>query len=276
MPSLSPDLRRTLLSTRKLVANRLGRDVRFSHMGEEAVIERLLADYPPAARYCVDLGAGDGVDGSNTFALFRAGWDGLAVEPEPRRFAFLARVLAGADGVALARCGVTPPNVVALLQSFGVPREFGFLDLDIDGYDYFVLDALLEAFRPGLMCVEINEKFPPPLRFRVKWDPGFRYAGGHVYGFSVAALGELAERHGYAIVELFYNNAFLVPAERAGDAALTPEEAYRRGYLERPDRLQRLPWNAELEPMQTLPPQAAGEFFAARHPESTGDYELTW
>ena len=264
------------LSTRKLVLARLGREMRFSHFGEEDVIARLFAAHPPEARVCVDLGASDGVEGSNTLALFRAGWTGLAVEPDSRRFAFLARVLAATEGVGLARCGVTPPNVVALLRAYGIPREFGFLDLDIDGYDYFVLDALLAEFRPGLMCVEINERFPPPLRFRVKWEPAWNYERDHVYGFSIGALGELAERHGYAIVDLLYNNALLVPAERVGKAALTPEEAYRRGYLERPDRLERLPWNAEFEPMLRLSPEEASAFFAARYPDRADAYELTW
>ncbi|WP_156027730.1 hypothetical protein [Candidatus Solirubrobacter pratensis] len=276
MPSISSDLRRAALSTRKLLLARLGREVRFSHFGEEEVIARLLVAHPPAERFCVDFGAGDGVEGSNTLGLFRAGWQGLAVEAEPRRFAFLSRVLASSEGVGLARCGVTPVNVVPLLRAYGIPTEFGFLDLDIDGYDYFVLDALLADFRPTLICVEINESFPPPLRFRVKWDPKWSYAGDHLHGFSIGALGELAHQHGYAIVDLFYNNAFLVPAERAGGAALTPEEAYQRGYLGRADRLERLPWNAELEPMQRLSPEEASLFFAERHPNRGDTYELTW
>ena len=276
MPSIPHDLVRTVLSTRKVLLARAGRSPRFSHFGEEAVIARLLEQYPPQSRVCVDLGASDGVEGSNTFGLFHAGWHGLAVEPDPRRFAFLAHALGRAEGVGLARCGVTPPNVVALLRAFDVPTEFGFLDLDIDGYEYFVLDALLAEFRPALMCVEINEKIPPPLHFRVKWDPAWRFADDDLFGLSIVALGELAERHGYAIVELHYNNAFLVPAERAGGAALTPEEAYRSGYLGRADRLQRMPWNAELEPLQTLSPEAARDFLARRHPNRIDAYELRW
>lgn len=59
---------------------------------------------------------------------------------------------------------------------------------------------------------EINEDIPPPLRFVVKFDRDFqlRY---HFYGYSIAALEDLCEKHNYGILTLEYNNAFLAPRE---------------------------------------------------------------
>ncbi|MFN2480823.1 MAG: hypothetical protein ABR554_04990, partial [Pyrinomonadaceae bacterium] len=54
----------------------------FSNFGEERIlrgyVDALLPPLPPSrrARTAVDLGAGDGVKGSNTFALFGDGWRG--------------------------------------------------------------------------------------------------------------------------------------------------------------------------------------------------------
>ena len=270
------ELLRTIRSTRKLLAERAGRSPQFSHFGDEKVIARLLQAYPPPVRMCVDLGASDGVEGSTTLPLFRAGWSGLAAELDPGRFAFLSRVLERHRDVGLARCAVIPPRVVPLLRGHGIPTEFGFLNLDIDSYDHDVLDALLGEFRPGLMCVEINERFPPPLRFVVRWTPEGQYTHAHLYGQSLSALADLAARHGYVIVELLYNNAFLVPADRAGSAALTPEAAYRRGYLAMPDRRELFHWNAELEPMLTMSPEATRDFIAERFTSDIPAYELKW
>ncbi|HEX8071231.1 MAG TPA: hypothetical protein VF546_14845 [Pyrinomonadaceae bacterium] len=241
----------------------------YSNFGEEEIIRRLVAALPPARRpeTAVDLGAGDGVRHSNTHALFNAGWRGLAVEADARRAYRLARTYRNHPHVSFCRCRVTPHNVVALLNAYEIEPEFGVLSLDIDSYDYWVLDALLGAFRPRLVVTEINEKIPPPIRFVVNYDPGFRLQH-HFYGHSIQSLAELSARHGYALVELEYNNAFLAPLEHAPAPPLAPAEAYRRGYLERPDRRAKFRLNEDMEVLHTLTPAAAVEFlnrFYARH-----------
>jgi hypothetical protein len=117
-----------------------------------------------------------------------------------------------------------------------------------------VLDRLLEAFRPDVICAEINEAIPPPVRFTVCYRPGHAWAKDHFYGQSLAMLDELRRRHGYALVQVEYNNAFLLPAERSPAGSRPAAEVYREGYLARADRLTRLPWNREMEFLQALPP----------------------
>ena len=147
------------------------------------------------------------------------------------------------------------------------------LNLDIDGYDFFVLDEILGAFRPGVVCTEINEKIPPPLRFTVRYVPDYSWGTNHFYGQSISQLALLCERHGYSIVELEYNNAFLVPSDLAA-TSLTPEEAYRRGYLDRPDRHTRFPWNDDMEQLQSLSPVAAVAALETMFEPYRGRYEL--
>ena len=226
----------------------------YSNFGEQAVIEAHLERLGITRGTFVDIGAADGETSSNTRALALAGWDGLAVEADAASFARLAWRAVDTPRVALARACVTPANVTALLDSHGVPKDFELLSLDIDGYDHFVLAALLERFRPALMCVEFNESIPPPVRFTVTFHPGHRWAMDHFYGQSLAMLGALAQTHGYALVEAHYNNAFLVPAERSVLPSLEVADAYRAGYLDRPDRRHRLPWNDVMEPLQTMTP----------------------
>ncbi len=233
---------------------------RYSTFREQEIAEELLRKLPVRDEFCVDIGAGDGETMSNSLFLFRSGWRGVAVEAAPRPFAGLAYRYSRYPEVALARCRVTPKNLVPLLEANGVPRQFGFLTLDIDSYDYFALEAILAAYRPMLVCTEINEKIPPPIRFAVKWDPELRLDHGIFYGQSIAMLSGLAARHDYALVTLEYNNAFLVPRAVAPLPALSAEEAYERGYRARGDRLDRLPWNRELEPLQRMPPAEAVAF----------------
>jgi hypothetical protein len=149
------------------------RSAGFSSFGEEELLEKFIAELlPRGSRTAVDIGAGDGRTGSNTLALFKSGWRGVGVEWDARRFAKLAAVYERLPKVSACRLRVTPENVAALLEAYGIEREFGVLSVDIDSYDYWVLDAVLARYRPGIVVTEINEKIPPPIRFSVSYDPG--------------------------------------------------------------------------------------------------------
>ncbi len=229
----------------------------FSNFDEQVIIQKYVSELKIQQRWCVDIAAGDGTTMSNTYSLFRGGWNGLAVEYDAKKFARLSKVYQNFAGVCLAKCKVTPPNVLALLKANQLPADFGFLNLDIDGYDYFVLEQILEVFRPSLICVEINEKIPPPVKFTVRWNPDYAWAGDHFYGQSLSQLYALCLAKRYALAELHYNNAFLIPSEISPYAGLTPEIAYQQGYLNKTDRKQRFPWNANMERILTLPPNEA-------------------
>lgn len=235
-------------------------DQRFSNLDEQSAIDGYLRDLKINEGYCVDIAASDGITMSNTYALYRKGWSGLAVEFDSIKFSRLAENYANFQGVNLSKCMVTPLNIVSLLQAHGAPANFDFLNLDIDGYEYFVLEKLLEAFRPKLICVEINEKIPPPIKFTVKWDKNYVWASDHFYGQSLSQLNILIELHNYALVELHYNNAFLIPVELSPSPSLTPEEAYRLGYLEKPDRKEKFPWNENMEEVLHMAPGKALDF----------------
>jgi hypothetical protein len=247
---------------------------RFSNFGEEEVLRGLLGRVGAKSRFCVDIGAGDGETSSNTCALLQGGWEGFSVEWDGNRFARMAYRYAGLPGARLLRARVTPDNVLDLLRGAGTPREFGFLSLDIDGYDHFVLERILAEYRPAVICAEINEKVPPPVRFSVKWSPDHAWAFDHFYGQSLSILDDLGSRHGYGIAALEYNNAFLVPAGSLGAGLLTAEEAYRRGYLGRPDRLERLPWNKDMEPLLSMGPEEAKAFLKGKFAKYEGRFVL--
>ena len=245
---------------------------RGSNFAEADIIKSWLSRVPPRHRMYVDIAAGDGETMSNTLALARAGWDGVAVEADPDEFSRLAHAYARYPRVHATPWLVTPDNVVELLRAHEVPREFGLLSLDIDGYDHFVLARLLEEFRPGLICAEINEAIPPPVRFTVTYTPGHAWAKDHFYGQSLAMLDVLRARHDYALVQVEYNNAFLLPAECSPIPSRPVAEAYREGYLARADRLSRLPWNREVEFLQTLSPHEVVSALNARFARYAGRY----
>ncbi|HEX8473540.1 MAG TPA: hypothetical protein VF666_05875 [Pyrinomonadaceae bacterium] len=248
----------------------------FSCFSEEEVLERYIAELLPAdhCRTAVDIGAGDGRTGSNTLALFKRGWKGVGLERDSRKIYKLAKIYQHLPDVSLCRISVTPYNVLPLLEAYAIERSFSVLNVDIDSYDYWVLDAILTRYRPSIVITEINEKIPPPIKFRVKYDPNFQLRE-HFYGYSIACLEELCAHRGYALIDLEYNNAFLAPTELAGARALTTEAAYRQGYLERADRREKFQRNENMEILHSVCPEEGMRFIRQFFSQLAGKYELS-
>lgn len=223
--------------------------------------------------FCVDIGASDGLKASNTYALYQRGWSGLSVECDSRFFTMLVNNYRGLEKVNMMNLKVTPDNVLSLLKTNNVPAKLDFLDVDIDGYDYHVLDKILRVYRPTLVCAEINEKIPPPIKFSVKFDEDFTWGGfgSHFYGQSIAKVYELCEKYDYALLELNrYVNVFLCPKEIAPHA-LTPEEAYQVGYRNKviPEH------NRDIAQLLDMTPEEGIEYLNELFKEHKGQYDLS-
>ena len=66
-----------------------------------------------------------------------------------------------------------PDNIVQLFREFRVKTHFDLLSVDMDSYDWFILEAILEAgYEPRVIIIECNVMFdltdsksvmPPPV-----------------------------------------------------------------------------------------------------------------
>ena len=248
---------------------------RSSHANEQQILSKYIEELLPKdhPRTIVDIGAGNGVRWSNSYALLLQGWRVLGIEADRQKFSLLTRVYQHSPKAHAVHCCAEPENIVSLFRSLDIEDKFSVLSLDIDGNDYWVLDAILSNFRPGLIVTEINEKIPPPIRYVVKYDPAFTLRH-HFYGYSVASLEDLCARHGYGILELEYNNAFLAPAELGGTRFIDAETAYAHGYLNRPDRKHRFKLNFDMEELLSMTPEEGLTFLRQFYLKESGKYYL--
>ena len=248
----------------------------FSRFDEDRILARYISELLPGPNHgtAVDLGAGDGVRWSNTYALFTNGWRGVGVESDSRRFTKLARAYRHYSRVFACRNLVTPHNVVALLQSYEIAKDFEVLSIDVDSNDYWILQATLGVFRPRLIVAEINENIPPPIRFVVKYDRDFQLRH-HFYGCSIMSLADLCRQHDYALLDLEYNNAFLAPREIVRAESPDTDMIYRRGYLDRADRKEKFALNFDLDEIHSMSPEAALKFLKDFYARETGKYFLS-
>ena len=246
----------------------------FSHFDEENILKGLVEELG-VTRFYVDIGASDGVSNSNTVRLAINGWEGVCFEYDKKKVAKMVYAYKELAQVSVCCAKITPLNVCSFLESYGVPQKFGVLNLDIDGYDYFVLEALLARFEPCIIVAEVNERIPPPLEFTVLFDPSYFWDTSRFFGQSICKLEKLCKKYQYAIVALEYNNAFLI-SPQFGRKGLSAHEAYEKGYRLRADRKQKYPLNVNMEDLLSMNPEDAIRFLKTYFAKYDGKYSLSF
>jgi hypothetical protein len=173
---------------------------------------------------------GSGKSGGNAAGLaHECGWGGLMVELSERSVEGARKKFAANRGVTVVGARVMPDNVNALLVEHGYGGEVDLLSIDIDSYDYWVLEALT-ATSPRILVLEYNALFGAERRVTVPLDQALDATPKGYNGASLAALADLASRKGYRLVacEQAGVNAFFLRHDVATDVpAVTPVEAFR-------------------------------------------------
>lgn len=112
--------------------------------------------------------------------------------------------------------------------------ELGILSIDVDGNDYWFLDALIDL-KPSIICIEYNASFglePVTTPYDPRFDRSEKHASGWYHGASLTAIDKLARQKGYGLAAIASGggNAFFT---RSG--TLSAQEAWQPTLLR--DRL---------------------------------------
>tara|TARA_B100000900_G_scaffold397211_1_gene397320 strand:+ start:14370 stop:15263 length:894 start_codon:yes stop_codon:yes gene_type:complete len=199
--------------------------------------------------YYVDIGASDGWSSSCTYPFAKNdNFKGLSIELDKKAYKKMEFIYKNFKNVQLSNSKITPKNVVKLLEEYSVPKNFDVLNIDIDSYDLFVIKTLLNSYKPKIISMEINEKIPPPIYFTVNYDEEHFWKGDDFFGCSIQAAYEEVIKYEYRLVELVYNNAiFILEDLDISIPDLSTSDAYKVGYINKPDRKERFHYNNKHE-----------------------------
>ncbi len=207
----------------------------FSQWGEDGIIQFLIQRVPIEREVFVEIGVQDYRESNTRFLLEHDDWRGLIVDADAAHLDFLEeRELGWRHWIDPVSAFVDPDNVNELIAGAGIEGDIGLLSIDIDGNDYWVLEAI-EVVTPRILVAEYNSVFGPAAEITVPYDPVFDREKAHsswlYFGASIGALARLAERKGYSLVgsNRAGGNAFFVRDDVRGDLPMIrPEEAYVR------------------------------------------------
>lgn len=114
--------------------------------------------------FFVDVGAYDGIESSNTYALELAGWKGICIEPNPQAFANLENNRHSINLMMAVRAEGSN-QLKEILSSRFVWLEIDYLSIDVDGTEMQILQGMdFKTFPVRLITIEHNKYLEGPAR----------------------------------------------------------------------------------------------------------------
>lgn len=198
-----------------------------SECGEDGVLAHIFERIGEGNKYCVEVGAHDGVRFSNTHALIRdRNWSALLIESDPAAYGKLESTYHSSDRVRTMNVRVTATgrnSLDKLLASASAPAEFDLLCIDVEGNDYH-LWANLRRYSPRVIVVDFNPTIPNDVLF-VQEDSDLKNDGA-----SLSAFIELGHALGYELAAATTWNAIFVRRELLGKLGITNNSIDRMYY----------------------------------------------
>ncbi|HMK33481.1 MAG TPA: hypothetical protein VK463_00340, partial [Desulfomonilaceae bacterium] len=167
----------------------------------------------------VEFGVEDYREANTRFLLQNRNWRGLILDSNPAHVRAVEREdLCWRYDLRPVAAIVTPENINELLAENGIIGDIGLLSIDIDGNDYWVLEAITAVSARILVCA-YNAVWGDIHAITVPYLPNFdrlkAHPSGQYFGASIQALKGLAKRKGYEFIGSSSNgvNSFFVRSD---------------------------------------------------------------
>jgi hypothetical protein len=205
----------------------------FSQWGEDGIIQYLSKAIEMKHKTFIEFGVESFVEANCRFLMMKDNWNGYVIDGSPSNIANLKNsYFYWKYQIEALDAFVTKDNINELLAKSGFDEDVGILSIDIDGNDYFILEAI-NTVRPRILICEYNAVFGAR-KISVPYDPDFSRTKKHYsnlyWGASLSAITFLANRKGYSLVGTNSSacNAFFVRDDLLNEKVkvLTAEQAY--------------------------------------------------
>lgn len=206
----------------------------FSQWGEDGIIQYLTQNLHIEHKTFVEFGVETFREANCRFLMQKDFWSGMVIDGSADN---IARIKGNnfywRHNLTAVEAFISRDNIVDLIAAAPF-AEIGILSVDIDGVDYYVLEALGQL-RPAIIIVEYNGLFGPIAKVSIPYKADFWRSKAHhsnlYYGASLAAFDHLLSGRGYRLVggNSAGNNAFFVREDLLNDkiGAVSIADAFR-------------------------------------------------
>ncbi len=181
----------------------------FSQWGEDGIIQFLVSNLEIRNKTFIEFGVEDFFESNCRFLMMKDNWAGFVIDGSIKNIDRLKSSYFYWQYSLQARASfITRDNINSILEESGFDKDLGILSVDIDGVDYYVLEALAD-WTPSILIVEYNGIFgtdrPVSVPYQADFSRGRRHYSNLYYGANLPAFMYLAQKRNYAFVGV--NNA---------------------------------------------------------------------
>jgi hypothetical protein len=192
----------------------------YSQNGEDGILLFIFSLIGEGNKRCVEICAGDGKQCNTTNLILNFGWNALLFDGNPSLVKmgiefFNQRPEISNLKPTFISAWITKDNVNELIMTNGFEGEVDLLSLDIDGNDYWILDAI-SCISPRVILLEYQCIWGDDCSVSIPYDPlfkaGFDGKFGIYCGASLPAFVKLLKSKGYRLIGCEDNgyNAFFM------------------------------------------------------------------
>jgi hypothetical protein len=248
----------------------------FSQWGEDGIIQFLSKAIEMKHKTFIEFGVESFMEANCRFLLMKDNWSGYVIDTSSSNIAILKNsYFYWRYQIDAVNAFVTKDNINDLLAKSCFDEDLGILSIDIDGNDYFILEAI-NIVRPRILICEYNAVLGAR-KISIPYDQDFFRTRKHYsnlyWGASLSAITFLANRKGYSLVgtnssacnaffvrdDLLNEKVKVLTAEQAFSSSTIRQSRNKQGnlsYLAREDRLKAIRGlrvvNVETEAMEEL------------------------
>jgi hypothetical protein len=194
----------------------------FSQWGEDGIIQYLVQNLNIEHKTFVEFGVETFAEANCRFLLTKDFWEGMVIDGSAHNITKIKQSdIYWKHRLTTVEAFISKDNIAELISK--APFEgIGILSVDIDGVDYFVLEALRDL-RPAMIIVEYNGIFGSSAAVSVPYRSDFQRTNQHhsnlYYGASISAFHHLLKGRGYSLVggNSAGNNCFFVRDDLLND-----------------------------------------------------------
>ena len=181
----------------------------FSQWGEDGIIQHLTKVIDIKNKAFIEFGVQDFSESNCRYLLMKDDWDGFVIDGSSENMTRLREsYYYYKHNLVAIDAFITKDNINELLARSGFSEDIGILSVDLDGNDYYILQAI-KNFQPSILICEYNAVFGPTRKISVPYDPEFIRSRKHhshlYYGASLGAMAHLANLKGYSLVGINSN-----------------------------------------------------------------------
>lgn len=195
----------------------------FSQWGEDGIIQYLIRSINITNKTFIEFGVGNFLESNCRFLLMKDNWRGFVIDGSESNILNLKKsYFYWKYDIQAINKFITKDNIESVLASSGFDSCVGILSIDLDGNDYYILQAI-NNFSPCILICEYNSVFGGDRKISIPYQENFDRTKSHFsnlyWGASLGAITFVAKQKGYSLVgtNSARNNAFYVRNDLLND-----------------------------------------------------------